>query len=501
MKNKFKIILSFFFVASIILASCSKDWLDVNEDPNNPRTANPELVLPAGEMSVGTVVGYYYNLVGGFWSQYWSQSNSANQYKYIDQYQIQDNSVPNNRAWREMYANGLSDLQYVINTTKEKENWSLYLMSTVTQCYGWQVLVDFMSDVPYSEAFQGDASSPNFSPNFDNGADIYADVLARIDTALSKPFNLLSDNEKKGDFIYKGDVTKWVKFANTLKLKMYMRMMYVDPTAAQAGIEKLYDDGAAFISTPADEAKLNMFVDQEGKDNPLYANDRRKLNVATNLRVSSTLYYYLEQNGDPRLAKYLQTTGRPMPQGGFNIPTPDLDPTTVAIFKITATDPIYFISAVESLLLQAEAAAKGWGDDDAKTLYDAAVTMSFARYGLNATAFLAPGGAYEYPASGTFEEQQEAIMMAKWAAFAGTQGIEMFFETNRTGYPRVSDVPSWVDGTDNDEYVGGRLTYSLEGITGGVFPSSFIYPQEEVNLNTNFPGQRAVTDKVWWDVK
>jgi hypothetical protein len=49
--------------------------------------------------------------------------------------------------------------------------------------------------------------------------------------------------------------------------------------------------------------------------------------------------------------------------------------------------------------------------------------------------------------------------------------------------------------------VGGKLTYSLEGITSGVFPSSFIYPQEEVNLNSNFPGQRSVTDKVWWDVK
>jgi hypothetical protein len=88
MKNKITILLSFFLATFILISGCSKDWLDVNEDPNNPPTANPELVLPAGQMSVGTVVGYYYNLVGGFWSQYWSQSNAANQYKYIDQYQI-----------------------------------------------------------------------------------------------------------------------------------------------------------------------------------------------------------------------------------------------------------------------------------------------------------------------------------------------------------------------------------------------------------------------------
>lgn len=500
MKSKISIILTFFLVSLIVL-SCSKEWLDVNEDPNNPRTANPELVLPAGQMSIGTVVGYYYNLVGGFWSQYWSQSNAANQYKYIDQYQIQDNSATNNRAWRELYANGLSDLQYVIESSKENSNWSVHLMATVMQAYAWQVMVDFMDDVPYTEAFQGDAASPNFNPAFDQGEAIYADLLERIDFALEQPLNLLTDAEKKGDFIYKGDLTKWIKFANTLKLKIYMRMMYADPTAAAAGIAALYDEGAAFISSATDEAKLDVFVDQENKDNPLYGNDRRKLNVATNLRVSATLYRYLEQNSDPRLGKYVHSNTNPMPQGGFNIPTPQLDPTTVAIFKITAVDPVYFISAVESNLFQAEAAARGWGDGDAKALYDLAVNQSFTRYALDAAGFLATDGVYEYPTAGTFEEQQEAIMMAKWAALAGTQGIEMFFETNRTGYPEVSTVPSWSNGTYNASYVGGKLTYSLEGITGGVFPVSFIYPQEEVNLNTNFPGQRSVTTKVWWDVK
>ena len=501
MKNKKNIILSVFLGALIFISSCSKDWLDVNVDPNNPKTANPELVLPAAEMSLGTVVGYYYNLVGGFWSQYWSQSNAANQYKYIDQYQIQDNSTPNNRAWREAYANGLSDLQYVINTTKEKKNWSIYLMATVMQGYGWQVMVDFMSNVPYSEAFQGDASNPNFNPHFDDGKTIYLDVLSRIDTALLKTYNELSDAEKKGDFLYKGDIASWIKFANTLKLKMYMRMMYADPTAAEAGVKSLYDNGAEFITTPDEEAKLDVFIDQEGKDNPLYANDRRKLNVATNLRVSATLYRYLQAKSDPRLDAYVQANSNPMPQGGFNIPTPQLAPTSVAIFRITATDPVYFISAVESNLLQAEAVAMGWGTGDAKALYDEAVTLSFDRYGEDATSFLDAGGAYEYPSAGTFEVQQKAIMMAKWAALAGTQGLEMFFETNRTGYPVVSAIPAWENGIYNTSYEGGELTYSLEGITGGIFPASFIYPQEEVNLNKNFPGQRTVTAKVWWDVK
>jgi len=429
MKNKITIILSFFLATFIVVSSCSKDWLDVNDDPNNPATANPELVLPAGQMSLGTVVGYYYNLVGGFWSQYWSQSNAANQYKYIDQYQIQDIALPNIRGWREMYANGLGDLQYVIQTTKEKKNWSLYLMATTMQAYGWQVMVDFNDKIPYFEAFQGDAASANFNPKYDNGDVIYADVLARLDSAMLKPVNLLSPAEKKGDLIYKGDINNWIKFLNTLKLKMYMRMMYVNPTVAQAGVEKLYADGAEFISDVTDEAKLDVFVDKEDKDNPLFGNNNRKLNVSTNLRISATLFRYLEQNNDPRLAS-IAGAGTPMPQGGFNIPTPQLAPTSVAVFNLYATDPVYFISAIESKLFQAEAISQGWGTGDEKALYDEAVTLSFDRYGEDASTFLAPGGAYEYPADSTIEVKQEAIMMAKWAALAGTQGLEMFFETN-----------------------------------------------------------------------
>jgi hypothetical protein len=103
-------------------------------------------------------------------------------------------------------------------------------------------------------------------------------------------------------------------------------------------------------------------------------------------------------------------------------------------------------------------------------------------------------------------------MMAKWVAFAGSQGMEMFFEINRTHYPGISPLPSWKSGGYNADYTNPVtnpgyfsdakiLTYSLEGTTSGLFPKSLVYPQDEVTLNDNFPGQRLVTDKVWWDVK
>jgi hypothetical protein len=483
-------------ISLMIFSGCSKEWLDINKDPNNPESATAELVFPAGVVSIGAVVGGYYNLIGGVWSQYWTQSNSANQYKYIDQYQIQSGDF--NTQWREMYANGLSDLQYVLDKSKETENSSYYFMATVMQAYGYEVMVDFYNNVPYSEAFQGDAAVQNFSPKFDNGQDIYNDLILRIDTSMAKEFNELTDKQKTADFLFGGDMNSWIQFANTLKLKMYLRQMYVNPDVAQAGIEALYNSGAEFLSQ---DAGLDIFIDEENKDNPLYASNVRKLNVGTNLRVSTTIFRYFEQNGDPRLDYIVESGVNPMPQGGFNIKSNVLDPTTVSIFAMHATDPVYFISEIESYLLQAEAIAKGWGTGDDKALYDAAVTAAFARYGENASSFIGPGGAYEYPTAGTFEQKQEAIIMAKWAAFAGSQGLESFLETTRTHYPAVSSIPAWEDDAYNDAYVGGLLTYSLEGVTNGKFPKRMIYPQDEVNLNTNFPGQTSVTDKVWWDVK
>jgi hypothetical protein len=189
-----------------------------------------------------------------------------------------------------------------------------------------------------------------------------------------------------------------------------------------------------------------------------------------------------------------------MPQGGFNIPTAKLNQTTVVTFKLTAVDPVYFISNVESNLLQAEAVIRGWGSGDAKALYDQALKLDFARKGVSIGGLIDPDGVYEFDNSAPFEKKLETIIMAKWAAFAGSQGIEAFFETNRTGYPKVSSEPTWKNDAFNNAYVSG-LTYSLEGVTGGKFPKRMIYPQDEVNLNSNFPGQTKLTDKVWWDKK
>lgn len=513
--KKFIKILSISLVFTLIL-SCSKEWLDVNTDPNSPESASPELVLSAGTLELATFVGGYYNLLGGFWANYWTQSNAANQYKYIDQYNIIVTDF--DREWNHMYASTLNDLRYVRLQAEEAEEWTLYLMATVLECYGFQVLADLYDQVPYFEALQGQ-SEGNFSANFDSGQDIYDALIVELDKALSKELNILSDATLNQDFVFGwADAEEqpglWVQFANTLKLKLYMRQMYARPTVAQAGVQALFNSGANFLTT---DAMLDIYVDAADQDNPLYACNVRKLNVGTNLRSSASFYNYLASpdnpaNLDPRFdflcGPSPSGSGNvPLPQGGFSVLSTVIDPTTVSVFVLDPTTPVQLISEAESYFLQAEAIAMGWGSGDAKALYDAGVMTDFAKYGLDGSAFIGAGGRYEYP-GGDFETQQEAIIMAKWVSLAGINSIEAFFESNRTHYPAYY-TPQGANYDEKyadaeDPVNAGKIVYSLEGLTQGLFPKRILIPSSERLTNVNTPDAikaANVTDNVWWDMK
>ncbi len=480
----------------VTFSSCTK-WLDINDDPNNPTSASPELVLPVAELSVAVQVGGYYNLLGGFWSQYWTQSSAANQYKYIDSYTI--NATDFSSQWTELYAGALNDLYYVSSEAEASEDWSIYLIATCLRVYTFQVLSDLYDQIPYSEATLG--AEGNFNPVYESGQTVYDGLIARLDTALSKNYKL-TERELPTDYLFNGDMDSWVKFANTLKLKIYIRQTEARPAIAQAGIEKLYTDGAEFLDT---DAGLDIFEDAIYKDNPLYAANVRNLNVATNLRASATFFIYLNEMSDSRFDYYFTNGGTttPLPQGGFNISSTVIDPTTVTVFSLYPTTPVNLISLAESKFWQAEVAARGWGATGAEALYKEGVAAAFAQCGLagDDVTYTDAGGVYEYP-DGTLEENLKAIMMQKWISLAGTNGIESFFETNRTGYPEISSIEAWEGNAFNSSYLGGEFTYSLEGVTGaGNFPKRLLVPQTERASNINVPEElmsKVVTDKVWW---
>lgn len=466
------------------ILSCSDEKFDVNRDPDNLSAGQVSLKteLPAGLVGVAAAQGSYYALIGGFWSQYWTQSNTANQYKEIDDYSIgTDDYVA---GWAAMY-DALGDLRNVKKLANDQENWNYYLIATTMEVYASQIMADFYDQIPYTEA----NNAGILTPHFNNGQEVYGLMIADLKAALAKDLSA-SNGEAPGtdDFVFGGDMDNWTAFANTLLLKLYIRQTEVNPTLAQQGITELLNSGVNFLD---EDAAITQFEDAPNRSNPLYETDRRQLNVATNLRASTTMFSYLTDNSDPRRAEYYEA-GIALNQGDFDSTIPN---SSIALVHLEATTPVYFMSREESLFLQAEALERYAGGAGAKAKYDAGVIESFSKYGLNGAPFVAPGGAYEYPTAGTFADKLKAIITQKWISGFPGNGFEMFFEHNRTGFPLESAVPQ-----SDPSYIPGEFAYSVNGITGGLFPKRLVFPSTVTTRNPNTPALVPVTQSVWWDI-
>ncbi len=474
----------------ILLVSCGERLEDLNIDPNNPSKVTPELALPPGITSVASVVGGRFAIVGGIWSQYYTQNNASNQYKDIEAFYY---TPPDFSAqWQELYAGGLNDLEYVRKTAEASQDWNYYLIATTTQAYAFQVITDIWGDVPFSEALKGDEGISE--PHFESSHAIYDSLIARIDKALAKDFEAETVTDPgNADFVFGGDIDKWIQFANTLKLKIYLRYAEVEPSVAQSGIEALYAAGAQFLT---EDAAVDQFVDEAGKRNPFFEMDKSPaLNTNQNLKASRTLFDFLQQNADPRLMELYNEAEdggyKAMNQGDFNATSTALPPLTISTGRVRPTDPVFLISKAESYFLQAEAAQRGWGTGDAETLYNAGVTAAFERFGLDAAPLLAGTYAFDTFYGG---DHLGAIMMQKWIAFAGTyQGIEAFFDRMRTGYPEQSPVYH-----SDPSYVAGEIVYPKEGTTSGRFATRLFLPDTETARNPNAPDQPNLWDPMWW---
>src|SRR5579862_175027 len=484
-------IFSFCLLVAVMASTSCKRQLNINQDPNFPTLdqGTPSLVFPVATLATAGEVGGNLAIVGGMWSQFFTQAALAQQYVDIDSYNLPSTDNVVNQSYDNLFTNGLKNYQFVIDKAAANSDWNFYLMGTVMKAYTAQVLVDLYNDIPYSEALQG---AGNLNPKFDSGYSIYTSLLTSIDTALGKDFTA-STNTVAGtqDMVFNGNIPNWIAFANTLKLKIYLRMVNTHLDVATAGIQALYSSSAQFLTT---DAALTNFTTVPNNDNPMYEINIRSNNTSANLRASTTFVSWLEANNDPRITYWFgSTTPSSINQGDYtNInPVYSAAPT----FAQTQTDPVEFISLPESFFLQAEADLRFNGGTNAQMLYNQGVLAAFSQLGLDGSTFIAGGGAYAYPAGGTTAQQLQAIIVQKWAACAyGCHGIESYFEQERTGYPVRSAVYSTDPG-----YVPGQLVISKNSDLGpGLVPKRFVFPYDETSRNKNAPAQVPETTPTWW---
>lgn len=466
-------------LAIVAQYGCRKT-LDVNQNPNEPADVTVKELLPAAEISIAQQYGNYFQVIGGMWAQYWTQSPNASQYRPIEQYQPGPSSP--NTAWQELYAGALTDLQQIVrkaDTAKNTKNYTA--IAKILQGFTFQVLTDNFGDIPYTEALMGKDKDIT-SPHYDKQQTIYPAIIA-----LVKQGRDMIDVDALGpgtdDVIFHGDMASWGQFANTLLLRMNLRMIYVSPTAANDGIAEAMANDYGFLQASAQVA----YSSNPGNAYPFYS-EMANLSFTQNAIASATAVNAFLENEDPRIFSFY-TGAVGLTQGYYAIPSPGAYSAPSGLVGGNANDPssalapVKLISSYESLFLQAEVAARGGDPATAAALYKEAITANFLAYEQTEedAAYLADSVA-TYPDAGTVEEQVEAIVTQKWFAMTGSQNIEAWTEWRRTGYPSF-------------------FTVSKASRIGAQFPVRLPYPETELTRNLNFPGQKNVTDKVWWDIQ
>ena len=241
-----KKIFSILFTTFLIIGCTNDEYEALNSDPNNPTDVEAgQLFVSATKTLFDQVEETNVNLNNTrLFSQYWTETT------YTDEanYDMQNRSIPKNH-WNTIYQNVLFDLKDAKSRAAGDSKKTGQV--EVLEVYAWSLLVDVFGDVPYSEALK--VADAEYLPKYDDAATIYDDLLSRLDTAIS---SLQGGGMGFGtaDLIYSNNTGSWVKFANSLKVKLGMRLSDVSPAKSKAAVESA---AASAFTSNADNATLS----------------------------------------------------------------------------------------------------------------------------------------------------------------------------------------------------------------------------------------------------
>lgn len=329
MKNTIKITLiclltSFYF-------SCEDSLDELNVDPNNFPSAGDAQVLSSSLGFLGYVVESDLNYSDSFlWSQYYTWGLGVaigNPERYVQA------ATDHNGYWQRTYANSLADLDFI---DKNSSSPAYRGISKVLKAYIYQGLVDHFGDIPFTEALSGAIEDGSIlSPNYDSAeTTVYPALIEMLDDALGE-FELSEGDVGEDDFVYQGDISSWVKFANSLKLRLLMRTSEVNAQAS--AVQTLINTGT-FIET-IDDMPAIPYSGASGDQNPMFA--RAEFGVGMFYFASNATLNLMQDLNDPRdeVLYTLATTGTS--SGNLN----GIDQGTVDDEPFTAPDTDYSLAS------------------------------------------------------------------------------------------------------------------------------------------------------------
>lgn len=482
-------------VAFALFTSC-EDYLDVNEDPNNPsaEVVEPEIVLAAAQVYNYNILARNMNQLGNLMMNNWTRDVGASNSSYYFNEQTYNVTSDFYSAIFENLFLRTSNFTFIQNT--EAEGYDNYIaISKILKSFYFQYLVDLYGDIPYTEAHQ---RGNNLTPAYDDDLAIYRDLVVQLDEAIALINNAPAGSLNPGsnDVMLNGDMDMWIKFANSTKLRILLRESErtASGTYVADKIAEMQTSGAEFLG-PDDNVKINPgFSASEDKQNGFAAlflnvNDQVINNYSSTAATKYTITYLTNTNDTRRNRIYAAASNGTYAghqQGDVldsstNYPVSHIGP---GLLTDSSQDGIIF-TAAESLLLQAEAVQRGYLSGSAQALYESAITESYKLLGLTA----ADATAYYSQTlslvgwSASAGNEIEAIINQKWIALNGINGAETWIENTRTGFPSHVPLSTVAPGTSR--------------------PIRLLYPSSEIAGNTaNVPTQtepEAFTSKVFWN--
>lgn len=466
----------------LLSLSCTDNFEETNSNPNSPQAVDPQFLLS----NVISVEADYNAYTQGFrLSNYLTHFASSVEFERIDRYEMGNNSD---------YWDHIFHLASDLNSMKNLEGYheAYGAVGAVLKSYLFSQLTDLWGDVPYTDALE--AKEGKFTPKYDTQESIYTDPDTGILAVLKRSAATLENTTAtiKGDVMFNNDLEKWVRFANSLRLRYLLRISKrltdFSEMQALANSGKLIESNAQNAVVPYLKNAPNRWpMSLEAKG--LYQEHRMTKTVDSVLKLWK----------DPRIAVLYKPTqksvnnGNPQFKGLQNgqnretISDKEINLNAISLFGSRYRDvpdgvKANFMQYAEVEFALAEAIKRGYISGNAKEHYHKGITANFEYYGLEVPTDYFSNDAIKLDGS---KKDLTKILTQKWLSL-NTNGHEAWFNIRRTGIPKLKPGP--------------------DNLNDGRYPVRYLYPESEQATNRSHYEEAAkriggdnINSKGWWE--
>ena len=486
-------LLGVIFISLLILGSCTEGWEEMNTDPNSATDVPAENILINVERNIA-------NTLGDVW---WTGNNTSSYAGHIAKIQyVDENRYAERDAIIERWGTLMGyqvDLDKIIAKSQTSGNPAMEGVALTIKAMLWQIMTDTYGAVPFTEGGKGEEGI--LQPAYDSQQSVYTGILAMLEEANTK---LAEGGTIRNDIWNNNSAALWRKFANSLHMRVAIRMSNADPVNAKAELQKILVTSAAnypILESNADEVTLNWYGTSPYWE-PYYGDQRSRDDHG----MCKTFVDALLATSDPRISEFAfpapsDGVYRGVPAGMTNVQQQQNPINTISRignrYRKSPTGATYFMRYAEVEFLKAEAYLRTDllnNATAAQTAYEAGVTASCTEHGVAAgaiTTYLANTNVAWNGAGSWGYDNLDKIYYQKWVSLF-KQGHEAWAETRRTDIPLMGIAPGAVPATLLDDH--NRP------------PFRWPYPTSEYTLNKDVveANDDAIVDRfwgaqMWWD--